>query len=142
MKPVTLADKVTTQQIDQQKDIPYLVWLLENPNSPMPLPGAINLFNHDCLHILLERGVSSCDEAYIIGFTMSNDAKTNPLHCWIFKLCALFLYPPKFRLRLEELSEFDQGFQRGQLAKTKNLNHIDFKQYLNEPIPELKKRLI
>lgn len=49
------------------------MWLLENPDSPLPFAGKIDLYRHDCLHLLLERGLSVEDEAFVVGFTMGND---------------------------------------------------------------------
>jgi hypothetical protein len=35
----------------------YWIWLLENPSSPIPLSGSIDLYEHDCVHIVLSRGL-------------------------------------------------------------------------------------
>ena len=50
--------------------IPFVIWLLENPNSLLTLPGKISLRHHDYLHVLLDRGISPQNEAFLIGFTM------------------------------------------------------------------------
>jgi hypothetical protein len=52
--------------------VPWYVRLLENPRSPVALPGAIDLFGHDCLHIVLGRGLLAQDEAFVIGYTMGS----------------------------------------------------------------------
>lgn len=49
--------------------------LFENPSSPWASPGAITLDRDDCVHILLGRGLTSEDEAFVIGFT--NGAATS-----------------------------------------------------------------
>ena len=61
---------------DPPSSIPFLLWLLENPDSPIALPGKIDLYRHDCLHLLLDRGFSLYDEAFVVGFTMGNDVQT------------------------------------------------------------------
>lgn len=33
--------------LDEQQDIPFRVWLIENPNSCLALPGTISLREHD-----------------------------------------------------------------------------------------------
>jgi len=38
-------------------EIDQMVRLLENPASPYALPGAVRLRHHDCIHILLGRGL-------------------------------------------------------------------------------------
>lgn len=41
--------------LNTKEEIPWIVRLLENPQSPLALSGKISLFDHDCLHILLNR---------------------------------------------------------------------------------------
>lgn len=51
----------------QQSEVPWIIWLLENPDSPLALAGAIPLKEHDYLHLLLNRGKSPEDEAFIMA---------------------------------------------------------------------------
>ncbi|MGV0028486.1 hypothetical protein ACFE35_26145 [Phormidesmis priestleyi ANT.L61.2] len=46
----TLHDAAQQLAIDSQPDTPFIIWLLEHPNSPIALPGKIDLYGHDCLH--------------------------------------------------------------------------------------------
>ena len=73
--------------------IHWFVWLLENPKSPISLTGAIDLYNHDIIHILLDRGMLNRDEAMVIGFTMGNSETTSSWVRWLFEFCARYLYP-------------------------------------------------
>ena len=66
----------------EQSKIHWLVWLLENPNSPVSLTGAIDLYNHDIIHILLDRGMEVKDEAMVSGFTMGNSTATRSWDRW------------------------------------------------------------
>jgi hypothetical protein len=72
-------------------DVPWQIWLFENPNSAIALPGAITLFNHECLHVLLDRGFSNNDEAFIIGFTIGNDKQTQWFHCLRYRTYIWFI---------------------------------------------------
>ncbi len=109
-----------------QSQVPWLIWLLENPDSPMALAGAISLREHDYLHLLLDRGKSAEDEAFVIGFTMGNDTHLNVIHTWIFKLASLFLYPKKYRFTRAHLKIFDQGVRAGERLPIKNLCRFDY----------------
>lgn len=106
--------------------IPASVRLLENPVSPIALPGKISLFNHDCLHILLDWDLSLEGEAFIIGFCMGNDPKTKKIHLDIFKFCSRFVYPSEYRFTAKHLIYFDVGFHYGKSLKKKSINKIDF----------------
>ena len=111
---------------NKQSEIPWLIRLIENPASPVALPGKISLFNHDCIHVLLERGKSGQDEAFVIGFTMGSEPKTNWLHILIFKLFAHFLYPRAYRLNFHQLKVFDLAFSYARKRQVKNVSHIRF----------------
>lgn len=120
------------------KDIPWIVRLLENPQSSFALPGKITLYNHDCLHILLNRGFNLTDEAFVIGFTMGNALKTNWFHLLIFKFFSRFIYPRDYRFNREHLKAFDLGVFWGKKIIKKNINQIDFQQYENKTVDELR----
>jgi hypothetical protein len=135
-----LRDQLASFSVDQAASIPWIVRLLENSNSPFALPGEISLFNHDCLHILLGRDRAPESEAYIIGFTMGNDVRCQPIHLWIFKMFALFFYPPKYRLRWSDLKEFDRGVAYGRTLEMKNLNWVEFTHLQDYSVEELRKR--
>lgn len=126
---------------DPPSGIPFLVRLLENPDSPIALPGKIDLYHHDCLHVLLDRGFSLEDEAFVIGFTMGNDVQTNWLHVAIFKLCSFLFYTKSYRFRWAHFKSFDLGAAYGRSIKDKNLNRFDFSSYQDQPLAVLRRFL-
>lgn len=125
----------------EQKDIPLFVWLLENPKSPIAMPGYINLFNHDCIHILLGRGLLPQDEAFVIGFTMGNNTSVKKFHCSIFKFFSLYLYPKNFKLQKRDLFAFELGFNYGREREIKNINKIDFHEHWDLSIGEVREKI-
>ena len=138
---LTLKQGLQSICVNKQSDIPFIVWLLENPNSLVALPGKISLYNHDCLHVLLERGLSLEDEAFVIGFTMGNDIKNNSCYLEIYKFCAQFLYPQKYQFKSHDFKFFNLGFSYGMNLEIKNLNQIDFRNYQDKTIAEVRKLL-
>lgn len=138
---LTLKDSLQSLKGDEQSDIPFTVRLLENPESIVPLPGKINLYNHDCLHILLERGISLCDEAFVVGFTMGSDLKTNRFHLAVFKFLSNLLYPQPYKFNQKQFKLFKIAFNYGRKLKVKNLNQVDFQVYENQTVGELRKLL-
>lgn len=137
----TLQAAYTQLEGDTQADIPLLVRLLENPASPIALPGKISLYHHDCIHILLERGQSSQDEAFVVGFTMGNVPSTHPFHVWIFKLFSRFFYPKIYRFTPFDLKAFDLGFDYGRRLTVKRLNEFDFATHRYQSIETLRQQL-
>ena len=137
----TLKDCLQNINGDRQSDIPFMVRFLENPESIFPLPGKINLYNHDCLHILLDRGISLFDEAFVVGFTMGSDLKTNRLHLAVFEFLSNLLYPQQYKFDREQFKLFKIAFDYSRKLKVKNINHIDFKVYENKTVGEIRKLL-
>lgn len=137
----TLAEVLAIMPGYKQDEIPLLVWLLENPKSPIAMPGYINLYNHDCVHILLGRGLLPQDEAFIIGFTMGNSTGVNKFHIKVFKFFSLYLYPKNFKLQKQDLFAFDLGFDYGRNRKVRNINKIDFHDRQHLSIGEIRQQL-
>jgi hypothetical protein len=135
---LTLEKAYQTLEGDPPSKIPFIVWLLENPDSPLALPGCIDLYRHDCLHLLLKQGFTSESEAYVVGFTMGNDIRTNRMHLLIFKLAARLLYPEKYRLKNSDIEAFERGFQMGQRVRVKNLNQASFRQWEYKVLREIR----
>ncbi len=136
----TLKEALQEFRLDKKEDIPWIIKLLENPLSPLALPGKISLFNHDCLHVLLDRKATASDEAFVIGFTMGNDPKTQPWHLKIFKFFSQYIYPHPYRFSRDNFSGFDLGFNYGKTFKTR-FNILDFSQYQDAQIIWLRKVL-
>lgn len=134
----SLQQAYETLEGDPPSKIPLMVWLLENPESPVALPGCIDLYGHDCIHLLLRQGFTSKNEAYVVGFTMGNDVRTNRLHLMIFKFAARVLYPEKYRLDAAEIEYFERGFELGQKIRVKNLNRISFSQWQAKTLKDIR----
>jgi len=137
----TLHDAVQQLEIDSQPDTPFIIWLLEHPNSPIALPGKIDLYGHDCLHAILNRGHSPPDEAFILGFTMGNDLQTTWLHKFLYKFAASTVYPKKYRFSWKDFQFFDAGFVYGRSIRRRNLNQLDFITYQNHTVSQVRQQL-
>ena len=79
--------------LDEESKLPLSLWLFEDPDSPVALPGAACLDLHDCLHILLNRGYSTADEAFVVGFSMGNDRRCRRWHQRLLALVSHRFYP-------------------------------------------------
>ena len=137
----TLAAACEELKGDPATDIPFLMWLLENPDSPFALPGNIGLYNHDCMHLILKQGFSSENEAYVVGFSMGNDVRTNWLHQWAIKISSVWLYPKKYRWHPSNVTAFEQGLKVGRATKIKNLNRSIPETWHNKILPEIRDEL-
>lgn len=123
-------------------EISFLVRLLENPASPIALTGAVTLERHDCIHIVIGRGLLNQDEAFVIGFTMGTaGAALSKLEEFIFKKVARYLYPTNYRMTKKSLKAYELGLAAAREMETYKIYNFPFEDYLSTPLGELRKML-
>jgi hypothetical protein len=138
---LTLKEAYSQFPGDPPQDIPFLVWLLENPNSPLPFPGKISLKKHDYLHVILDLDFSCKSEAFVVGFTMGNDVSTNQVFIKLFKFIAHFLYPQKYRFSDLDVRYFEKGLTFGRDLPRKNLNACIFDDFQEDSLLNIRSDL-
>lgn len=116
-------------------EIPWIVRLLENPDSPIGLPGSIHLHDHDIIHILLGRGLSVQDEAFVIGFTMGHDPRSFRFGNWwasflknFFLKLSDWTYPKHYAFDEQEKQIFRRAFWEGRKAYARQMKTSDASQ--------------
>lgn len=137
----SLHDAVQQLSIDSPEDEPWIVWLFEDVNSPIALPGKISLYGHDSLHAILNRRHSPADEAFVGGFTMGNTTQANWIHQLLYKLVSSLLYPKNYRLPWKVFQTFDAGFRYGRSIPLRNLHQTDFSAYQNCTVSQVRQQL-
>lgn len=137
----TLQTIISSLDGSNQEEIPKIVRLIENPKSPIALHGAIDLFGHDCLHVLLGRGLSIKDEAFVVGFTMGSSRKIKPFEVRLFKLISRFLYPKIYRFTNQDLKVYDLGFDAARQMNCFDVFFVDFRKLLQKQIGSIRSDL-
>lgn len=124
------------------KDVPLIIKLVENPNyrTSKLFTGAVDLFTHDCIHIILGRGVLPKDEAFVIGYTMGSTKKMSRWRRNLFMCCAKHLYPSEYRFGEEERFVFNVGVMLGSLCET-DLSKVEFGKINEEDVSLIRKKL-
>ena len=119
---------------------PFMVWLLENPKSPLALPGAISLEQHDYVHCLLGKDLKLSSEAFVIGFTMGCDPKANWLNVFLFKIFSCYFYPRQYRFSVQKhWILFKRGFDLAQATHIRQLEKFNFNDWLDKPVEQLRR---
>tara|TARA_Y100000593_G_C4319346_1_gene342852 strand:+ start:105 stop:725 length:621 start_codon:yes stop_codon:yes gene_type:complete len=118
-----------------QDDIPLIIRLVENPcyRTSKIFTGAVDLFAHDCIHILLGRGVLPKDEAFVIGYTMGSSKKMKRWRRNLFMFISKYLYPKEYAFGEEERFVFNLGVNAGRLCD-KDLTEVNFIEYMNAEV--------
>jgi hypothetical protein len=139
-RAVRLRDALAEMPQDPASAISWRVKLLENPRSPLALPGAIDLFGHDCIHLLLGRGELPRDEAFVVGFTMGT-AACRPWQLRLFRWLAGAFYLPPYRLSATDLEVFDFAVDVARSSRCARLDRVDFRRWLDHPLGEIRRAL-
>lgn len=105
----TLAEVLATMPAASAEDVPEIIRRYENPESPEALPGAIALDRHDCIHVLLGRGLHVQDEAFVIGATMGAASEITEEHIDFFIKVSTQEYPKHWRFKEEHIFSFRLG---------------------------------
>ncbi|MDV7339900.1 hypothetical protein RYZ26_09865 [Terasakiella sp. A23] len=128
-----------------QGAIPLIVQVIENPKYQLPyinpFHGAVDLNNHDCIHILLGRGMRSKDEAFVIGFTMGSTQQVGCLEERLYQWAARYLYPGVYKFSDDDLSVFKQTLHLAMASPVCALDQVDFELYMDWPLAKIRKEL-
>ncbi|GAB6041730.1 hypothetical protein [Endothiovibrio diazotrophicus] len=128
-----------------QGDIPLIIQLVENPKFDIPgidlFNGAVDLDTHDCIHVLLGRGMLPKDEAFVIGFTMGSTNRVTTTEEKLFALAAKYLYPGPYKFSDEEIHVFRDAVRLGFVSDCESLSKIDYGQYMDLPVGEIRESI-
>ncbi|MEL6640006.1 MAG: hypothetical protein AAFN63_08360 [Pseudomonadota bacterium] len=106
---MTIAEVLATMPAANAEDVPAIIKKYENPDSPDALPGAIHLNRHDCIHVLLGRGLHVQDEAFIIGVTMGAASDITTAHVDTFVRISTTEYPKHWRFEEAHIASYRLG---------------------------------
>lgn len=116
--------------------IPWIVRLFENPESWIRFRGAVDLEDHDVMHVLLGRGLQDQDEAFVLGFAMGTAKRISRFQYWVFKWALARLYPEPYRIPKFLQPAFDLGVRCGQETGAKDLYQRPLKDLRSLPLAE------
>lgn len=129
---------------DQQDEIPLLVQIVENPRYSLPdgleiFHGRVDLDTHDCLHILLGRGIMPKDEAFVIGFTMGSTQDVYGMEETIYTWIAKNLYPGVYRFTEEDIEVFRDALRLGYISDCQPLDTVNFKSMMDWSLNDIRR---
>ncbi len=101
--------------------IPWIVKLFESPSSWLRFRGAIDLEDHDILHVLLGRGLQDQDEAFVLGFAMGTAKRVRWWEYYFFQFVIARLYPEPYRIPKYLHAAFELGVKCGRETGNQDL---------------------
>lgn len=127
---------------------PLLVRVVENPNytffgrNLFLFPGAMEIQDHDVVHVLLDRGFEPHDEAYVIGFTMGSSRKLSKFARRLYLWIARNFYPDRYRFRETDLAWFVAGVKHATLFSQDDFSTIRAEDYLECSLRDLRAKFL
>ncbi len=137
---LTVDDVIRSMPAAPATAIPWIVKLFENPNSRLRFRGAIDLEDHDVMHVLLGRGLQDQDEAFVLGFAMGTAKKISRLEYHVFKFLMARVYPEPYRIPSFLQPAFDIGVRCGQQTGVKDLYKHGLKDWRGLKLGEARRR--
>ena len=129
----------------KQRDVPFIVQLVENPRYDLPgieiFSGATHLREHDYLHILLGRGLLPKDEAFVLGFTMGSSNRVGEIEERLFTLFARYLYPKGYRFDDEDVAVYKDAVRLGYVSDCHPLAEVNCATMLDWPINRIRQAI-
>jgi len=129
----------------EAEEIPLMVQLVENPKFQIPgfrlFHGAVDLHQHDFIHIALGRGLMEKDEAFTIGFTMGTTNKVSTTEERLYSIIAQYLYPKVYKFDKDDIEVFKNAVRLGYISGCAPLDEFDFTSCLDIPLRELRKKI-
>lgn len=128
-----------------KQEIPLMIQLVENPKYRIPgftlFHGAVDLRQHDCIHIILGRGLLEMDEAFTIGFTMGSTKKVTTTEEHLFSLIARHLYPKVYQFGEQEIAVFRDAVRLSYISGCAALDEIEFEDYFGQPLHRIREEI-
>lgn len=128
----------------QQEAVPLIIQLVENPRFKLrwdPFPGRTSMDVHDCIHIVLGRGLLPIDEAFVLGFTMGCTDRFSSLQQRAFLSVVRRFYPQDYRFTPDQEKVFQDAAALGFISDCRPLSEVDFTVFMDRPLSEIRKDL-
>lgn len=129
----------------EAEEIPLMVQLVENPRYQIPgfrlFHGAVDLQQHDFIHIVLGRGLLEKDEAFTIGFTMGTTNKVTTTEERLYSMVAQYLYPKVYKFDKDDIEVFKNAVRLGYISGCLPLDEFDFTPCLDMSLRDVRTQL-
>lgn len=130
---------------NSQDEVPLIVQLTENPKFHFGglgfFKGRVTLKQHDYIHILLGRGLTLIDEAFVIGFTMGSTDRVSTREQNLFSFINKVLYPKPYRFCEDGMKVFRDAIALAYVSDCLPLEEVDFEPMLDLPLREIREKL-
>lgn len=126
-------------------EVPLIVRLAENPDYHFSglgfFKGRVTLEQHDYIHIILGRGLTLMDEAFVLGFTMGSTDRVSTQEANLFNWINQILYPKPYRFTPEGTQVFKDAVALAYVSDCTPLETVDFQPMLDWPLRKIREAI-
>jgi hypothetical protein len=130
---------------NSQDQVPLIVRLAENPEYHFSglgfFKGRVTLEQHDYIHIILGRGLTLMDEAFVLGFTMGSTDRVSTQEANLFNWINQILYPKPYRFTPEGTQVFKDAVALAYVSDCTPLETVDFQPMLDWPLRRIREAI-
>ncbi len=130
---------------NSQDEVPLIVRLAENPEYHFSglgfFKGRVTLEQHDFIHIILGRGLTLMDEAFVLGFTMGSTDRVSTQEANLFNWINQILYPKPYRFTPEGTQVFKDAVALAYVSDCTPLETVDFRPMLDWPLCRIREAI-
>jgi hypothetical protein len=130
---------------NSQDEVPLIVKLAENPAYHFSglgfFHGRVTLEQHDFIHIILGRGLTLMDEAFVIGFTMGSTDRCSTHEANLFSFVNKILYPKPYRFTPEGEQVFKDAVSLAYISDCTPLDTVDFHPMYDWPLRKIREAI-
>ncbi len=101
----------------------------------------VDRHQHDCIHIMLGRGLARIDEAFTIGFTLGSSRKLTTTEQNLYAQVSRYIYPDTYRFSEEEMMVFKDAIRLAYISACTSLAGFDFTVWLDHPVARIREAI-
>jgi quaternary ammonium compound-resistance protein SugE len=127
------------ETLPPRRRVPWHVRLLEDP--ALAPAGLADPFTRDCLHIALGRGLTTQDQAFVIGFGLGASRRCARWQQALFRFCARRLHDLPHRFSALDCQVFDFAVQAGRRLGKPSLARTAFHLQMHRRLGDVRQAL-
>lgn len=131
-----------TQIGTAQPESPLMLQIAQNRKFQLAgfalIPETMEQHQHDCIHVLLGRGLLIADEAFTTGFTVASSKKITMTEEKLHAFLSRYLYPELRQLDEHAASIFRDAVKLAYISGCAPLDQFDYDAWLDQPVGKIR----
>lgn len=98
----------------------------------------VDLLRHDCIHIMLGRGLLDIDSAFTAGFALGSSKKVTCSEHGMYAFVARYLTPEIYPFSQNEMAIFKEGIRLSYISGCSPLDQFNFAEWFDQPLETIR----